>query len=439
MSIALALGLMACQARKEVTVNVAVKDTATEPVEIYLSDMDTVLQMDASGKAVVSLPVQEAQYGTVKYKWGVAQVYFEPGKDFSLTWDMMPSELVVRFEGENAAENNFINGKELDSPRMGDFGLQEGELLEKLQQYLDDNMKILESKNFPKAFVEKEKYRLTYAVYGILWQYAFGDKATDASFDKIKSLIAEDDWLLQLNSYTNYMEGAVECLALRGLDWQNMPQKDLMMKKLNYVLQNIKNQKVKDYLIGVYAIDYVGNEGVGEADEIKAIFDANVTSPVIKEAFERVYSEGLSLAKGVKSPEFEYPDINGKMVKLSDLKGNLVYIDIWATWCVPCQEELPYLKQLEEMMAPTKVAFVSISIDKDKAAWEKAVKEGKMGGIQLWAGENSDFIEAYKVQGIPRFILIDAEGNILEANMSRPSDKNTVAYLSMYAEPKEGF
>ena len=54
----------------------------------------------------------------------------------------------------------------------------------------------------------------------------------------------------------------------------------------------------------------------------------------------------------------------------------------------------------------------------------------------MWAGTDTAFTDAYKIEGIPRFILVDAEGNILEANMSRPSEENTVAYLGMYAEPK---
>ena len=215
-----------------------------------------------------------------------------------------------------------------------------------------------------------------------------------------------------------------------------MSAEDLTMMKLNYVTAHITNPKIKEYLIGVYAISYIGTEGVNRAADIKKIFDDNVTDPVIRAAFEKVYEEGQVLAQGMPSPEFEYPDINGKMVKLSDLRGNLVYIDIWATWCGPCQEELPHLQRLEKQLEPTKVAFVSISIDKDKAAWEKAVKEGNMGGIQLWAGTDSAFTDAYRVEGIPRFILIDAEGNILEANMTRPSEQKTLMYLSMYAEPK---
>ena len=98
--------LCACQARQDVTVNVVVKDAKMEPVEFYLLEADTVLQMDEAGQGVVTLPVKEAQYGTVKYKWYTAQVYFEPGKDFTVTWDMMPSELTVRFEGKNADKSN---------------------------------------------------------------------------------------------------------------------------------------------------------------------------------------------------------------------------------------------------------------------------------------------------------------------------------------------
>lgn len=147
--------------------------------------------------------------------------------------------------------------------------------------------------------------------------------------------------------------------------------------------------------------------------------------------------KGRPSRKGKKAPDFKYLDINGKEVSLSDLKGNLVYIDIWATWCGPCREELPHLQKLEEFFKGTKVRFVSISTDKDKAKWEQMVKDEKMGGIQLHTGGDEAFTNAFRVKGIPHFILIDTEGKILEANMSRPSDPKTVEYLSMYAEPEE--
>ncbi len=108
---------------------------------------------------------------------------------------------------------------------------------------------------------------------------------------------------------------------------------------------------------------------------------------------------------------------------MEDLKGKLVYIDVWATWCGPCKGELPHLKKLEKAFHWKKVHFVSISVDENEAAWKKMVKEKKLGGIQLHADKawSSDFVKAYKINGIPRFILLDKKGNIITADAPRPS------------------
>lgn len=427
----------ACQTQKEVAVDVTVKDKTYEGVEFYLSKMDTVLQLNAEGKGAVVLPVDEPQYAVFKYKWKTATVYLEPGKNISVTWDMTPGGLMVAFDGEGGAKNNFINGKEIDVPKMGDFGLTEDEFLPKLDQYVEDNYKVLEGKGFDKAFVEKEKYHIRYSVYGIMWQYARRGDRSDEFYNKMKSLMVEDEWLMQLRGYTSYMQGAVEALSNRGVDLMNASDEEVVMNELNYVLQNIKNPKIKEYLIGSFAIDYIDREGIAKADEVKKVFEENVTDPLIRQTFAKIYEEGTTITKGKKAPDFKYLDINGKEVRLSDLKGKLVYIDLWATWCAPCREELPHLQKLEEAFKGTKIAFVSISTDKDKAKWEKMVKDEKMGGIQLHAGGDEAFLNAFRVKGIPHFILIDQEGNIMEANMSRPSESKTIEYLSMYAEPEE--
>ena len=104
--------------------------------------------------------------------------------------------------------------------------------------------------------------------------------------------------------------------------------------------------------------------------------------------------EKKELKEGDQAPTFKYLDINGKEVSLSDLKGKYVYIDIWATWCGPCTGELPHLKELEKKMHGKKIVFVSISCDKDKAAWEKMVKEKGLEGVQLHNGGDRAFMDA---------------------------------------------
>ena len=87
------------------------------------------------------------------------------------------------------------------------------------------------------------------------------------------------------------------------------------------------------------------------------------------------------------------------------------------------------LKKLEERFAGKNICFVSVSCDQDKSAWEKVVKEEKLEGIQLYAGAFDPFMDAYMITAIPHFILIDREGKVINAKMSRPSDPETVKFL----------
>jgi thiol-disulfide isomerase/thioredoxin len=134
----------------------------------------------------------------------------------------------------------------------------------------------------------------------------------------------------------------------------------------------------------------------------------------------------MNKLKGKPSPDFDYENYKGGKTKLSDLKGKYVYIDLWATWCGPCRAEIPFLQKIEEKYHGKNIEFVSVSIDaaKDKEKWKKFVLDKKLGGIQLFADKDweSEFVKGYGVTGIPRFILIDPKGNVVEADASRPSD-----------------
>ncbi|MDR2130359.1 MAG: TlpA family protein disulfide reductase [Odoribacteraceae bacterium] len=133
---------------------------------------------------------------------------------------------------------------------------------------------------------------------------------------------------------------------------------------------------------------------------------------------------------GKPSPAFHYPDATGRTVDLADFRGQYVLVDLWATWCGFCIQEIPHLKALEEKMAGRAIAFVSISVDTDKAAWERYLQEHQLTGVQLYAGADKSFTGPYDVAGIPRFILLDREGNILDPNMKlRPSNPELYPFL----------
>ncbi|GAA3655753.1 TlpA family protein disulfide reductase [Flavivirga jejuensis] len=134
---------------------------------------------------------------------------------------------------------------------------------------------------------------------------------------------------------------------------------------------------------------------------------------------------------GKPSPEFvDYENHKGGTTSLADLKGKYVYVDVWATWCGPCKKEIPDLKKVEKLYHGKNIEFVSISIDNEGQhdAWRKMVTDKELGGIQLLADKNwqSDFVTGYGIKGIPRFILIDPVGNVVNADAPRPSSPELI-------------
>ena len=132
-----------------------------------------------------------------------------------------------------------------------------------------------------------------------------------------------------------------------------------------------------------------------------------------------------TLKKGSPSPSFNYPDSSGKNISLESLKGKLVYVDVWATWCGPCKAQIPFLKQLEEKYREEDIAFVSLSIDqlKNISKWKDMIVDKELEGIQIIADKawRSKFVTDYVIEGIPRFILIDKDGNLMDPMAPRPA------------------
>lgn len=133
------------------------------------------------------------------------------------------------------------------------------------------------------------------------------------------------------------------------------------------------------------------------------------------------------------APNFDYENHKGGKVSLESLKGKYVYVDVWATWCGPCRAEIPFLKTAEEKYHGKNIEFVSISVDvdKDHEKWKTFVTDKALGGTQLYADKNwnSDFIKAFGINSIPRFILIDPNGVVVDADAKRPSNPKLLEQL----------
>ena len=108
----------------------------------------------------------------------------------------------------------------------------------------------------------------------------------------------------------------------------------------------------------------------------------------------------------------------------ANYKGNIIYLDFWASWCHPCRQEMPYSLELQKKFQGKDVVFLYMSTDKNAQSWENMVKQLQLTGMNYRAS-NTILQQVYKqfnLQYIPRYVLIDKTGKVVDANAKRPSN-----------------
>lgn len=158
--------------------------------------------------------------------------------------------------------------------------------------------------------------------------------------------------------------------------------------------------------------------------DVQTKYGQYLTTDSQKERFKLLIHSQAKNSKGDLAVDFKFRDASGKEVALSDFRGKVVYVDVWATWCGPCKQEIPYLKTLEKEYKDKNIVFIGVSTDreKDHAKWEQFLVDNEMEGIQLFAGDQANDIQGpYKINTIPRFLLIDKEGRMISDKAPRPS------------------
>lgn len=399
-----------------------------------LSNQEVVsAELDANGNFKMTAKIEDGFY-FLEYGRHTTYIYLHPKDDLQIVFDAKHFDSSLVFKGKGSARNNYLVQKSINEAKLTEdleafYRVSEEQYLINIGNVKTAHLELLvkyEVEDFFKTAEEKSlEYDRLLSIQNFENSYKFylGDEiSVSEDFHKpLKTLNVDDVDEYKSQPYYRYLvnsawgkriEAAPDVDGMLAV-LRKVPSQDLAITLVNNFYSKISSNKerAKDYL-----------------DLIKRV---TKHQPFI-DAAEKQYQEVMNsdgFKKGDISPNFNYENLAGEMVSLNDFKGKYIYIDVWATWCGPCIKQVPYLKKLEEIYYNKNIVFVSISVDKEevKPTWKQMVADKELGGVQLFADNSfdSDFMNAYAVNSIPRFILIDPEGKIIDPEAPRPSFDKT--------------
>ena len=158
--------------------------------------------------------------------------------------------------------------------------------------------------------------------------------------------------------------------------------------------------------------------------KLQELMGTQPSSQAFEQGLEPIKAKLAWSKPGQQALDFEGLCPDGSRLKLSDLRGKLVVVDVWATWCVPCLRMMPLFKQLEEELQDPRLAFMSVclgvSVEEDR--WRKIIADNHLEGnlifIDSWT---KGFAKDYRVTGVPRFLIIGPDGNVISYSAPAPT------------------
>jgi peroxiredoxin len=126
------------------------------------------------------------------------------------------------------------------------------------------------------------------------------------------------------------------------------------------------------------------------------------------------YSKQIAIAGELPAPDFTLPGLNGELISLSDHKGNVVLVNIWATWCPPCVYEMPSMEELNQQFKNKNFKILAVSIDLSGAKAVAPFMKKHNLTFEALIDPAGTIMTSYGVNGIPQSFIIDKQGNIIK-------------------------
>lgn len=385
-----------------------------------------VLHTDAEGCFDTVLPLEQAAYYSISRN----TLWLTPGDDMKVMITQDNRE--ATFEGRGAEANTYM--KERLFPKGGSF-LDGGsnirgsfaETAALIRELAEKREAQLEGLNgVSQEFKDREKARIyadvmnsyfSYAAYAPEFSRLGRHEAREAEQANLESVIAEMQERAGYLCDDRFLDVAVVrdvLLYLQDPDYKNVFEGYVMSGRCRELLESFGKATALRRGLTQETLD---------ADRR---YIAGMTQADFAAELEAKVNQAARLLPGQQAPDFVMTDKEGNEKRLSDFKGKVLYIDLWATWCGPCIQESPAFVALSAKYP--EVEFLQISRDEQRGTWLAYISH-KDSPLTQYNSVDLALVEGWQLFYIPRFILVDKEMKIINAYAPRPSSEEIVKVL----------
>jgi thiol-disulfide isomerase/thioredoxin len=309
-----------------------------------------------------------------------------------------------------------------------------------------------EKSDLPQWFKEMEKMDLYYhnanfklgAIYSRNLLNGENTKATDAYFDFLDSIPINNPKAYLSSHYFEFLMSYFYRLNMDKYEFNKTGfNRAYSILKINLpiILERLSDETQKHYLAYSFSKYKFQTKNAGQSQKLDSLFETvsnNINDSIIINAvknnrklqFETLGKNSI-LNLGEIAPDFLLSDLNGKFHTLKEFQGKLIYISFWATWCSSCLKSIPQKNSIIGEYANKPIEFINISFDNEKDKWEKSIKNNSISGLNLICNGNWEDIlkTSYNIQGIPRYVLINKDGKIIDSDAPSPDHMNELVSL----------
>ncbi|WP_215232261.1 TlpA family protein disulfide reductase [Dyadobacter linearis] len=472
LSLLLYLGLSGCEKKDLNRVTIVAKlDSAAnlelELITFNILNLDEVVltkaKFDSTGTGEFELSVDHPVFVYVDQKKSLVPLFISPGDNLMVTTMKGKTKRSVTYSGEGAIINQYL--QKVNST-YGNYEVFDYRVFEKMK--LDAFLSKRDSleKQMARHFADLKKdnkvkpeilqimeannriilYSYTQSYVTANFGYDMEDLGMSETLKKMMADLPQDSLSLAANSYKygllllTYLQSGIIWPADEETHSSKTDGPEISHPTFSSREIESKNfiPPLEEHLKAANINDWFRTNGLSEeVNSLWANYQKTGRNALYKKAIQKSYDKWAALAPGKPAPNFTGTTADGKPISLSSLKGKLVYVDVWATWCGPCRDEFPHSKKLvKEFEGNDKIAFLYVSTDSNIDTWKKLLPDKSVpAGIHMHQkqdGQPDAIWENYHLWGIPRYILIDAEGKMLKTHAPRPSSEDILPLLKGY-------